>query len=586
MRRPVAVVVALVLALVLAGVLAGCAGMPTSGPVVTTRDQGDPVPAQGAGYIEPLPPQAGQTRTEVARGFINAMQAWPPDLSTAKQFLTTDAAAAWNPQDQTVTYDSPPTPRDVGDDVAVTLTGANHLDARGAWLGPVPPRQRTVELPMQLDDGEWRIAEAPDALLVPQDWFSSRYRQVSVYFFDPTASILEPEPVFVPVGEQLATTLTEALLQGPGPGLERVAQTFIPSDLDVAVGVTVSDDGVADVLLTGDPGQLSANTVELMMAQFAWTLRQESKVKSVRVSIGGQPVPLPGGVSSYRVDGGAEFDPAGFQASPLLYGLSKGRLVSGTAAALDRVDGPFGDRSYDLRSTGVDLGADRAAGVTADGGTVLAAPLADAGPGQVRTVATGTDFLRPAWDFSDRMWLVDRTASGARVFYVDPHGEGAAPLRVPGLTGEQVRLFLVSRDSTRLVAVVRRGGDDVLVVSRIEHTAAGDVVGAVPAQRIAVGDDPNLRIRDISWRTSASLAVLSPLTPSFAQITPASVNGAPVSAGVPATTVDGRLLGLAGSPVPTESIYGITPRGLIDLGGSDHPMVSFERPTTGVVYVG
>ena len=581
MRRAVAAVAALLLA----GALGACAGMPTDGPVVTTRDRGNPVSAQGAAYIEPLPPQPGQSRTEVARGFINAMQAWPSDLSTAKQFLTTDAAAAWNPQDEMVTYDSPPTPRDVGGEVAVTLSGANHLDARGAWQGAVPRGQRTLQLPMeQLDDGEWRIAAAPNALVVPQDWFSSRYRQVSVYFFDPTASILEPEPVFVPVGEQLATTLTEALLQGPGPGLARVAQTFIPPGLDVAVGVTVSDDGVADVLLTGDPGQLSANTVELMMAQFAWTLRQESKVQSVRVSIGGQPVPLPGGVSSYRVDGGAEYDPAGFQSSPLLYGISKGRLVSGTPAALDRVDGPFGDRTYGLRSAGVDLGADRAAGVTADGGTVLAAPLADAGAGQVRTVATGTDFLRPGWDFADRMWLVDRTASGARVFHVDKNG-AATRLRVPGMTGERVRMFLVSRDGTRLVAVVRRAGRSVLMVSRIEHTASGQVIGALPAQRISVGDSSDLPIRDISWRTSASLAVLNPLTPSFAQVVPASVDGAPISPGVPAT-VDGRVLTLAGSPVPEESIYGVTRRGLIDVGGTDHPLVPFEQRTSAIFYVG
>ena len=102
------------------------------------------------------------------------------------------------------------------------------------------------------------------------------------------------------------------------------------------------------------------------------------------------------------------------------------------------------------------------------------ADLHDAGPGQVRTVTTGTDFLRPAWDFSDRMWLVDRNGGSARVFQVDPEGERVAPVRVPGLTGERVRMFLVSRDSTRLVAVVRRDKEDLLLVSRIEHNAAGD----------------------------------------------------------------------------------------------------------------
>lgn len=578
---------AVVLVLALVAGVAGCAGMPTQGPIVSTEERDNPVSAQGAPNIEPLPPQPGQTRTEIARGFINAMQAWPADLSTAKKFLTGDAASAWNPQEQTITYGSPPTPSDLGADVEVELPGADHLDARGAWQGPLPRRQQTIRLPMvRDDDGEWRIDKAPNALIVPQEWFSGRYRQVSVYFFDPTGSILEPEPVFVPSGEQLATTLTEALLQGPGPGLDRVAQTFIPAGLDVAVGVTVSDQGVADVLLTGDPGPISANNVEMMMAQFAWTLRQESKVKSLRLSIGGELVPLPGGVGSYRVDGGTEYDPAGFQASPLLYGISGGRLVSGTPASLDRVDGPFGDRSYDLRSVGVDLRADRAAGVTSAGGAVLTAPLSDAGAGKVRTVAEGTSFLRPAWDFSDRMWLVDRTAGGARVLYVDKDGETAEPLRVPGITGERVRRFLVSRDSTRLVAVVRRHGVDELMVSRIEHTPAGAVVGALPAQRIVAGDEVDMPIRDISWRSSSGLYVLSRLTPSFAGVVPASVDGAPTSPELSSSEIDGRVLSLAGSPVPDELVYGVTARGLSPVNATEHRPITFANPTRAVVYVG
>jgi hypothetical protein len=131
---------------------------------------------------------------------------------------------------------------------------------------------------------------------------------------------------------------------------------------------------------------------------------------------------------------------------------------------------------------------------------------------------------------------------------------------------------------------VRRDNEDLLMVSRIEHNAAGDVLGALPAQRIAVGD-AELPIRAVTWRTSASLAVLNPLTPSFAQVAPASVDGAPVNAGIP-TTVDGRVLDLAGSPVPLESIYGVTRRGLMDVGASDHPTVPFVQPTTAVVYAG
>lgn len=575
-----------VLVVLLAVALAGCVGVPDSGPVVTTKDQGNPVSDPGAQFIDPLPPQPGQSPTEIVRGFINAMQAWPSQTATAKQFLTTDAAQAWDPQQETITYDATPTPEDKAGDVVVSLDGADHLDERGAWQGQLTRGHRTLTFSMALDDDEWRIDKAPNALIVPQTWFSERYRQVSVYYFDPTASILEPEPVFVPRGEQLASTLVHALLLGPGPGLEHVAQTFIPTGLEVAVGVTVSDDGVADVLLTGDAGQLSPNTVELMAAQFAWTLRQEPEVHSVRISIGGEPVPLPGGAGSFRVDIGAGYDPAGFQASPLLYGLRGGRVVAGNADAFDPVKGPLGSTAYDLRSVGVDLVGEHAAGVRSSGESVLLGPLSDDGRQQVREVAVGRNFLRPAWDFEDRMWLVDRTSNGAKVLYADHGGSGPlTELRVRGVTGEQVRAFLVSRDGTRLIAVVRHGDSDDLVVSRIEHTVTGRVSGAVPAERIDVGD-VDLPIHDLTWRSTTSLDVLNPLASTLFQVAPASIDGAPVSADSTATVVDDRVLSLAGSPVPDQRIYGVTRTGLVDVLSSDHRTTPFDKPVTAVVYAG
>ena len=109
-----------------------------------------------------------------------------------------------------------------------------------------------------MENGEYRIAGAPNALIVPETWFEQRFREVSLYFFDPTATILVPEPVFVPRGDQLTTALVKGLLRGPGPDLDRVARSFIPPGLDYGCPVTVSDAGVAEISLKGDvePGEL------------------------------------------------------------------------------------------------------------------------------------------------------------------------------------------------------------------------------------------------------------------------------------------------------------------------------------------
>jgi hypothetical protein len=570
-------------AVVIAAAMSGCVTMPDSGPVVQTGSQGAVTSDRGFSY-DPRPPKPGASQPEVVRGFLDAMRAAPIQTRTAKEFLTTDAAAAWTPHHQTVTYASPPTPRETDEGIAVRLDDPNRLDSRGAWRGSLPRGQRTITFPMTLEDGEWRIDAAPNALIVPEDWFQLYYRQVSVYYFDPTASILEPEPVFVPRGEQLATALTQALLPGPGPGLANVAQSFVPPGLDVAVGVSVSADGVADLLLTGDAGPLTPKTTELMMAQLAWTLRQEPDIKSVRVSIGDQPVPLPGGVSSYRVDGGAEYDPAGFQASPLLYGVRRSRLVSGTATGMVPVDGPFGTPVPGLDAVSVSVDGGSVAGVTGGGTSVRVGPLAARDRGQVRPVLAGTRLLRPTWDFAGRLWLVDRAAGRARVSYV---ARGAAtPVTVPGVTGEDVRMFLVSRDGTRLVAVVHRPAGDVLVISRIQHNGAGRVLGATRAEQIDPAGDADVPIRGITWRTSASIAVLRPLTPSLSGVGVASVDGSPPSPETPSIAVDGRVRSLAGSPVPSESVYGVRRRALVDISSSERRVTPLERGTTSVVYAG
>jgi hypothetical protein len=565
-----------------AGLLAGCVSMPDSGPIVETQSQGGVSLDQGP-FISPKPPKEGDTRADIVRGFLAAMQATPIQTNTAREFLTKDAAAAWSP-DGTITYADSPRVAETAAGVSVTLADPDRLDSQGAWQGPLPKSQRTIGFPMAFEDGEWRIDEATDALIVPETWFARRFRQVSLYFFDPTVGTLAPEPVYVPIGKQLASALTQALLLGPSAGLDRVVKTFVPPGLTIAPSVPISD-GVAEIALKGDAGQLSAESIELMMAQLAWTLRQDTRIEALRVSINGDAVPLPGGVSVYRVDGGAEFDPAGFQASPLLYGLRDGLLSSGTGGALVPVSGPLGTSDLGLRSVGVSLTADLAAGVSSDGQRVVVGPVSGSDGNEARDVVTGArDLLKPAWDFFDRMWLVDRTADGAEVSWVVDDKRHV--LDVPGISRTQVRSFVVSRDGTRLVAVVRREAGDELVVSRIAHSRSGRVLWATPARSISEAPDGDLPVRAIAWRGTTSLAILSPFTGtgSLAQLQGASIDGSPASDS--STTVGGGLRALLGSPASDEPLYGFNRKVLVNLSANPRRIGPVTEGTTGFTYVG
>lgn len=561
----------------------GCIRMPESGPVVQTRSDGS-LANEPPIYIDPKPPQPGASALDIVNGFLDAMTATPIQTNVAKQFLTRDAQATWNPERQTITYAEVPSARGTSRQLSVTLSEAHRLDSRGTWRGSLEPPDNILQFPMEQEDGEWRISRPPDALVVPESWFEQRFRQVSLYFFDPTAQILVPEPVFVPRGEQLASALTSALLQGPGPGLSRVTRTFIPPGLKVYLSVTVSPQGVADISLRGDAGQETPEAIELMVAQLAWTLRQEPAIRALRISIGGEPVTLPGGVSEFSVDQGAEFDPTGFQASSLLYGLRDGMLVSGNATSLEAVDGPLGEKDYGVENVALNLIATRVAAVSGGGRAVLVAP-ARGRSGKVHQIVSGAShLLRPAWDFSDRLWLVDDAKGGARVSYVE--GERSAPLRVPGVSGRKVRSFLVSRDSTRFVAVVRGRTGDSLVVSRIVHDDQGRVVRALRAHRISPAEDGEVRIRDIAWQSTTMVAVLNVINGKLSKVSTIALDGSPPGLDSLATTLRGRVLALAGSPVDSESLYAVTQSSLIDLSDGDGGPIPLDPRVSTLGYVG
>ncbi len=572
---------ALALTLLATLVVTACMQLPETGPVVSTEDNGQPQSDTGT-YFNPRPPQPGDSPSTLVEGFLRAMTATPIQTTVARQFLTKDAQTAWNPEQRTITYDSRGAP--TGEEqVEVTLEGAQWVDSRGTWRGRLGGGERTLSFAMAQEDGEWRIAAAPDALIVDELWFQGRFRQASVYFFDPTASILVPEPVFVPADAQLASTLVQSLLAGPAARLAGVSRSFIPPGLTLALSVSVDGDGIADIAFLGEAGQLTPQAAELMVAQFAWTLRQDPSITAFRLSIGGVPVALPTGSTQFSVELGSEFDPTDVRSSSSLYAETDGILRSGTVEQLDPLAGPFGDTRFGIEDFAVSLAGTRVAVVTDDGQSLLRGPATT--DGSVRQVVSGAaGLLTPAWDFADRLWLVERSSDGARVSVLN-RGT-TTPVQIPGISGHEVKSFLVSRDSSRFVAVVRGPVADRLMVSRIRHDAQGAVVGATRARTIVWNAGDVQRIRDIGWRTPTSVAVLHLLTKEISQVVTIPVDGSPTGADNPALTQRQRATAVVASPVPDETLFTLTTGGLYDLTGREGGNHPLPEGTRDVTYVG
>lgn len=542
----------------------GCVGIPDQGPIVEAQSDVDPGEELGY-YNDPRPPTPGAAPTDIVKGFLDAQAAIPVQTNTAEQFLTRDEAATWQPERTTVTYAAASLPRG-SNRIVVELDGANRINARGSWLGPVSRDQQELAFTMQREDGEWRINDAPDALVVPESWFGQAYRRVSLFYLDPTARILVPEPVFVPRGDQFASSLIDGLLRGPLGGRNGVERSAIPAGLDLDLSVTVTDEGIGQVDLLGGASRPTERDATLMVAQIGRTLAQDSSLRGFRVTIDGEPLSLAGGETTFTMAEGTAFDPAGSQATSLLFGLREGRLVQGPPDALEPATGPLGSEDQAVRSVGVNLSGARVAGVGSGGGRVLLTDVRDRDADVVEILSGGSDLLPPVWDFADRLWLLDRHSGSAQVFVRNTERpRRPQEVDIPGITGEDVSRFLVSRDGSRLIAILDRRTDDRVVVSRLRYDARGRALSGTRAREISWDDQSRLTVLDIGWSSPTSIVIAHRLTGDLFQARSMSVDGAPAGLTGLAATIQDRPRGLASSARATDPIYVDTRNGLLDV---------------------
>ena len=494
-------------------------------------ERGRPEASDALVDFTPGGPKSGIGPVPLVNNFLRAMTATPLSTHVAQQYLTSESSGSWAPERGTVVYgrstiESLPKGR-----MALRLSDVVELDGRGTWLGdPTGGAGRDYTLKLVKEGGEWRISDPPDRLIIPRSHFDTEYQQYFLYFFDKSAQVLVPEPVYVPRGLQAPTLLIAALLKGPAPALQGVETTFVPrgTRLD-GISVPVTRDNTAEVPLSKEVLELGDDQLNLLFAQLSWTLGQISGVERMRVTVGRTPVDLAGGRVDVPVTQGSEFDPALAWASTSLFGTRDRRVVTLAGNRESRISGPFGTLPLGLRSIAVDLPAQHVAGVTSDGTRVLESDK-DRAAGKpatlsdVRTVyPRGTDLLRPAYDLYGQLFVVDRTAGGARLSVV--RAGTARTFTAPGLTGEPVVRFVLSRDGTRLVSQVRRDGVDRLFVSRVQRDATGRVRGLLPARALPLTGFEGDQIRDLGWRAPGSLAVLSGPNAGTSQVLVVKIDG-------------------------------------------------------------
>src|SRR5690606_16417167 len=141
-------------------------------------------------------------------------------------------------------------------------------------------------------------------------------------------------------------------------------------------------------------------------------------------------------------------------------------------------------------------------------------------------------------------------------------------------------------DGSRLVAIVRSGGSDRVVVSRLRRTHSS--VSGTPATVLWEEPGEQLVLRDLAWRSPTEVLVVRALDSELSQVVRRSVDGSSSLAhGTSATElVRDRVSRVISSPVSGRPAWVQGRRGVLHLVATDGAGYVPRTGLVGLTYVG
>ncbi|MDT0275151.1 LpqB family beta-propeller domain-containing protein [Blastococcus goldschmidtiae] len=490
---------ALVAALVLG--LTSCSIVPTSSPTVPIT-QAPARPVQDVG-VPALPPARDATPEEVVRGFIDAAASSAPGRPVAKEYLTPEAAAAWSDAGAiTIISSGYATVASESGSVEVTAGRVGTIDERGIFT-VAGTDVFSYDFPLVEVDGEWRISDPPDGLVILETDFQRLFDPVEAYFLDPTMQRLVPDPRYLIGGEAQPTALVNRLIEGPSAALALGVRNPL-AGARLARTVVVEDQ-VARVDLTGL--DIDANTpLRELSAQLVWSLTglDGQRIRSVVITLDGEPLPLDDVPVEQTTDDWPAFDPDATPLETVGHYLDDGALHTADDGA--PAPGPAGTGRYGLASAAVSADVRNGeltflAGVRPEpgGATLLAGPYG----GELAPVLSGATLSAPTVAATrPEVWVVRDGTDVVRV----PAGGTPQAVSAPTLAGlGRAEVIELSPDGTRLAVVVdgplgRRLHVGTVVRSEEGGVAIRDLPGVAPTLSPVV---------DVAWRSNGQLWVLA-----------------------------------------------------------------------------
>lgn len=526
------------------GVLAGCGTVPTSGPVQQVSPGGRPGVERGGVQVRPVPPQPDAPPDVVMAGFIDAMASQDPDYAVARQYLTPAAAQAWNPHAGVTVFDG---------DTRSTLPGTTTAGLQARVVGTLDagghhqPGTGTMlrhNFTMAQVDGQWRIANPPQGLLVSQYTLRNRFRPTHVWFLGANGSSVVPERVWLASTPVSPTQAVQALLRGPSAWLAPVVTSAIPAGTTLTPAAVTVSNGVAEIPMSEDIASLPDSQRTQLAVQLGWTLRAWGDVEALRVTANGQPWAIPGQRSTGEMmvadlpDLSPVSTSVGQQPFAVVKGLV-GRLDD--QGAFSAIGGAFGSAAW--RDKASDVAASSSSGSVA---VVNAARTrlvsATIGRQEVEVRLTGKAISRPQITPRGQVWAMVAGDASQALRRAGRQGP-AAMVKVAQLRGSRLLGFEISPDESAMAVVLQRGARSELGLLRLREGRL-DGYRALPLQ---LNQQQLSRVVDVGWLGPGQLMVLAaPQPEELASVFIVSSDGAQLEAVGPTGEAD--LVALATQP--------------------------------------
>jgi hypothetical protein len=501
-RRLVAASVALI-----ALALTACASIPSTGPV----QPGDAAPAGPVPDVDILVPgpAPGQSQQQILEGFIQAALSPRNDYQVAREFLTVAYSDEWQ-ADAAATIDvlADREFETVGETtMQVNVTPAASLGGNGQY--EEPDSRTPIPLPYQFEqvDGEWRISNAPSGIVIDQASFAQVFREYTVYFFDPTFRYLVPDVRWYAVRESAQTSIVQAMIAGAADWLAPGVVSAFPEGVQLepaAVPVTGSS---ASVSLTGAAFDDLA-TVQRIQAQLDASLIGVRNIRSVDLSLNGvepdAPTLSPAPIANPRVD----------PRTVVFDGETFGHLAT-SGERIEPIPG-LSDAIAAMAPSGASLGPDDASVAVLNGAGVSVVRVGD----EPVPLDPRVGLVTPAIDGEGVVWSVPVDAPDELAWFA-PDGT-SGQVAVPW-SGTSIAAIEVSRDSTRIIALLADGARTHFVATSIQRDGDGKPV-ALGTTTLRL-DDVSGTPLDVAWLDSRTVASITGLPDGSTRIVTQELGG-------------------------------------------------------------